>query len=120
MAIARQCATVPARHRVANERLHDVCVRILADPARAWSATGLAALGGLSPASFRRRDRMLFAVAPLEDLVQACLDRARQDLAGGASVATAAQLAGMRTIMARRNAYPSNAAGAGAGRRTAR
>ncbi len=98
VAIARQRTSDGHRHRVADARLRAVRARMLADPARAWTAAGMAALAGLSPARFRRRYRALFAVAPLADLVQARLERARQHLTGGASVAAAADLAGFRDL----------------------
>lgn len=87
----------PAVHRVQDA----VC----ADPAREWSMTSLAAVGHVTQRHLLRLFTAHASVSPLEYLQAIRLERARQTLAGGASVTRAAQEAGFSSDLQLRRAW---------------
>jgi transcriptional regulator GlxA family with amidase domain len=101
----------PAVHRVQDA----VC----ADPARDWTMAQLADIGHVTQRHLLRLFTAHTAVSPLGYLQAIRLERARQNLARGASVARAAQEAGFNSDLQLRRAWRQHfAATPGAARKT--
>jgi AraC-like DNA-binding protein len=85
--------TAPAD--LVDGRIHALCQRILAEPARRWSLAGLAAAAGLSPAQCARRFRIATGASPVAYLIRNRIAQAQHLLTfGGASIAATAQALG--------------------------
>lgn len=92
------------RHHL-HPAVHRVQDAVCADPARDWSMTALADVGHVTQRHLLRLFTAHAAVSPLRYLQAIRLERAKQTLAGGASVTRAAQEAGFSSDLQLRRAW---------------
>lgn len=85
--------------------VHKVQDAVCADPAREWSMSSLAEAGHVTPRHLLRLFTAHAAVSPLRYLQAIRLERAKQTLAGGASVTRAAHEAGFSSDLQLRRAW---------------
>jgi len=92
------------RHHL-HPAVHKVQDAVCADPTRAWSMAALAEVGHVTQRHLLRLFTAHAAVSPLDYLQAIRLERAKQTLAGGASVTRAAQEAGFSSDLQLRRAW---------------
>jgi len=92
------------RHHL-HPAVHKVQDAVCADPTRAWSMAALAEVGHVTQRHLLRLFTAHAAVSPLDYLQAIRLERAKQTLAGGASVTRAAEEAGFSSDLQLRRAW---------------
>ena len=98
------------RHHL-HSAVHKVQDAVCAEPAREWTMAALAAVGHVTPRHLLRLFSAHAAVSPLDYLQSIRLERAKQTLAGGASVTRAAQDAGFSSDLQLRRAWRQRVGG---------